>query len=142
MAVFKKICKLCNIEKSITEFHKDKRMLYGVGNRCKSCRRNNSVIQYNNSSIEYRMYYRAKSRARRKNWDFNIEISDIVIPEICPILKKPIDVPSIDRIDSSKGYIKGNIQIISTRANMLKNNASINELELILEHLKEACSIE
>lgn len=131
-----KICKLCGVSKDISQFHKDRKMLYGVGNRCKTCRKLQSVDQYKNNSKEYHIYHRAKSRASKKKWEFNIELSDIVIPEYCPILETKIDIPSIDRIDSNKGYIKGNIQIVSNRANMLKNNATIEELELILKFLK------
>ena len=39
---------------------------------------------------------------------------------------------SIDRKDSSKGYVKGNVAIISRRANLLKNNATIAELKAVL----------
>lgn len=69
--------------------------------------------------------------------EFNIDENDIVIPEICPILEVPITVgtkgdyeysPSIDRIDNSKGYIKGNIQIISKKANSMKNSATPTDL--------------
>jgi hypothetical protein len=87
---------------------------------------------------EKNLFQLARHRAKLKGIEFNIEISDIVIPEICPILglplKKIIDgnrdlSPSIDRIDNSKGYIKGNIQIISFKANTMKHNA--NETDLI-----------
>ena len=81
----------------------------------------------------------AKTRAKEKGWEFNLDESDIIIPKICPILeidllpggvgKQTFNSPSIDRIDSTKGYIKGNIRIISLRANMMKNDASLQELQ-------------
>jgi hypothetical protein len=75
-----------------------------------------------------------KARARVKNIDFNLEISDMVIPAVCPYLKTPFVYGdkntgmSVDRIDNSKGYIKGNIEIISVQANRMKNIASFTEL--------------
>ena len=49
--------------------------------------------------------------------------------------------PSLDRIDSSKGYIVGNISVISLRANMLKNNATLNELKMIVKWLDTGCEV-
>lgn len=81
--------------------------------------------------------HRTRLRAESKGLEFNIDEGDIVIPEICPILEVPIVVgtkgeyeysPSIDRIDNSKGYIKGNVQIISKKANSMKNSATPAEL--------------
>lgn len=81
------------------------------------------------------MLHRTRARAELKGLEFNIDEDDIVIPEICPILEVPIIVgtkgeyeysPSIDRIDNSKGYIKGNVQIISK--NSMKNSATSTEL--------------
>lgn len=88
-------------------------------------------------NITHSIWKKAKDRALKYGLDFDIEESDIVIPEICPILEVPIVFgtkdnyeysPSIDRIDNSKGYVKGNIQIISKKANSMKNSASIDEL--------------
>jgi hypothetical protein len=89
------------------------------------------------SNLEKRMFSSAKERAKRKGLDFNIELSDIVIPKLCPILgielfkgetKVRKNSPSLDRIDSTKGYIKGNVQVISNLANTMKNNATEKEL--------------
>lgn len=82
----------------------------------------------------------AKIRAKNKNLEFSIDEGDIIIPEKCPYLGMDLSMdrttnknirPSLDRIDPSKGYIKGNIQVISWRANMLKNNSSAEELLLL-----------
>lgn len=85
---------------------------------------------------EKRMLESAAMRAAKKGREFSIELSDIVIPTTCPVLGTPMVGPSLDRIDSSKGYVKGNVRVISKRANMLKNNATIEELELVLKDLK------
>jgi hypothetical protein len=37
--------------------------------------------------------------------------------------------PSVDRIDNSRGYTHDNIVIVSFKANRLKSNASIEELQ-------------
>ena len=84
----------------------------------------------------------ARQRAIKRGLEFNIEAVDVEIPKTCPILDIPIikhicvDVrsgphnnsPSIDRIDNTKGYIKGNIQVISHKANTMKANATPDEL--------------
>lgn len=102
---------------------------------CPKC----NTTRVKSQSIESKMYRRAKTRAKRRNIDFNIDQKDLIIPNICPILQIDLFVttgksgsfnnsPSLDRIDSTKGYIKGNIQIISSLANVMKSNASEKEL--------------
>ena len=98
-------------------------------------------------TIEYRMWKSAKDRSEKKGWDFNLLYEDIIIPKMCPLLNIPIkihstrehhsDAPSLDRIDSKKGYIKENVWVISHRANQIKNDATIDELEKITYNLKE-----
>ena len=98
---------------------------------------------------QYKMYHNAKHRSKKKGIPFQIEMEDIIIPETCPLLGIPIlletgdrrsaNNPSLDRInpDPSIGYVKENIQVISARANWLKADASLQELELLVENLKK-----
>ena len=89
-------------------------------------------------SPEYILWYRAKESSKIRNKEFNLEVEDIIIPTHCPYLGVQLllgiddhnspNYFSIDRIDSSKGYVKGNIQIISRLANTMKNGASIDQL--------------
>jgi len=66
------------------------------------------------------------------------------IPQECEVLHIPIrsnvgqggqspSSPSVDRIDSMKGYLTDNVRIISHRANLLKNNATFEEIKLVFE---------
>src|SRR5689334_20577241 len=156
----KKLCIFCHEEKDINEFVHDKRRIKSA-NYCKRCsylrvkkkwvdnhpdqtreitrrtRRNNPKIM---------LLARARQRAKIKNLPFNIDQNDIIIPDICPVLGikleygdrwKHENAPSIDRIRPELGYIKGNIKIISDRANRLKNNATIIELEKIILYMRE-----
>lgn len=86
----------------------------------------------------------AKSRAKKANLEFNIKVEDIILPEYCPVLKVKLTsgeafsgdpyAPSLDRIDNSKGYIEGNVEVISLRANRMKNCASFEELKNFCEY--------
>ena len=102
---------------------------------CKTC----NTTRVKSQSAESKMYRRAKSRAKEQGLPFDIEVSDIVIPKTCPVLGLPIYCsvgksggfkysPSLDKIDPSKGYVKGNIQVISQLANAMKASAKPSEL--------------
>lgn len=87
----------------------------------------------------------AKTRAKRKNIQFEITEDDIKpLPKVCPALgiklergvgKAHNNSLTIDRIDNSKGYTLNNISIISYRANFLKCDASLEELIKIVEYI-------
>lgn len=94
------------------------------------------------------MLYNCKRRAEKAGVAFNIDEFDLVIPEVCPVLDIPIIIgergrgtfspnsPSVDRIVPALGYIKGNILIISARANNLKNNGTPEELEKVAAYAR------
>jgi len=94
--------------------------------------------------VAKRLLKNAQIRALKKDILFDITLDDIVIPEICPILKIPLftgtkgnyqNSPSLDRIDNTKGYIQGNVKVISTLANTMKNSATIEQLYIFTENI-------
>ena len=108
-----------------------------------------SEAKRRNSNREKYLWTNAKRRAEAKGLDFDIEISDIIIPDFCPVLGGALKgssgeytredynpyklaAPSLDRIDSSKGYVKENVVVISTRANALKSDATLEELKMLV----------
>jgi len=93
----------------------------------------------------YKMFHNAQHRAKRKGIPFSITIDDIIIPETCPLLGIPLVStndkrdprnPSLDQKIPGQGYTPDNIWVVSSRANWIKCDASIQELELLVENLK------
>lgn len=99
-----------------------------INRKCMSQYRQNHFLAYKLKT--------AKSSAKRRGLEFNLQLSDLTIPKLCPLLEIPIvqeggttpNTASIDRIDSQLGYISGNVQVISYKANTMKSNATREEL--------------
>lgn len=92
------------------------------------------------------MLANAKKRAEKRGLEFNLNKEDIIIPELCPILKIPFIIgtkenydftPTIDRIDNSKGYTLDNIQIVTNKANTMKNSADFNMLTNFADYINK-----
>lgn len=138
-----KRCNGCDTDKPLEDFGKDKHKKYGRTSECKSCRKERSRERHFSLPLEVLMFNRSKSRAKKKNLEFSLELEDLKIPKYCPVFGKPLirgDIdwtPSLDRVDSSKGYTKENIEIISNRANRIKNNATLEELEQLVAYYKD-----
>ena len=88
------------------------------------------------NNIIHAMWKRAKDRAIKYNYDFNITEDDIIIPIFCGDKDNYENSPSLDRIDNNKGYIKGNVWVISKKANSMKNSATFNELNTFCQNIK------
>lgn len=102
---------------------------------------------YGKARPEWTMWTAAKARAKKNGLLFNILPDDIKIPERCPLLGVPLSCsegrhapnsPTLDRRDSSMGYIRGNVWVISHRANTLKSDATLRELELLAQNLRRS----
>ena len=133
-----KVCTMCKIEKSFTEFGGKKNGWVDLqGNthkwHCKAC-----DCKYNAETHmkkpHVRLFHLAKRRALKKGLLFTITMQDVKTKfpkdNICPVTKKPFlfgmdnrdSNPSIDRIDNTKGYTYDNIAVVSYIANRIKNN--------------------
>jgi hypothetical protein len=93
-----------------------------------------------------RLWRSAKARAKAKGIEFALDPRDIVIPEFCPVLALKLTPepglklchtsPSLDRFDNDKGYIPGNVFVISWRANCLKRDATADEMAAVLRYMR------
>lgn len=88
-----------------------------------------------------------KSVCEKEGVPFDMTVDDLApYPLTCPVLGTPInwmstgvsreDSPSIDRMVPDKGYVRGNVRVISNKANRLKSNASLDELDAIVRYMK------
>jgi hypothetical protein len=93
-----------------------------------------------------KIFQGAKGRATKAGIEFTIAYEDIDWVNVCPLLEIPIvydyagalqwDSPSLDRVDSTKGYVKGNVRVVSRRANTLKNCGTVDEIEMLGRNIR------
>lgn len=144
-----KVCTKCAVEKKISEFRERKDRSRRDGGivhhaHCKECQATDrkSWTSKNYDPV-HNMFWGAHQRAKIKGIPFEItkEYLRSIYPKdnICPILEYKMvpckttrdrTSPSLDKIDPSKGYVVGNVKIVSWQANTMKNNASLKELKL------------
>lgn len=138
-------CVKCSKNKMKTQGNPYAKKYYDK-NKEKICEQSRKDYHSTGKRYVYMLLKRASKRAQEKNIPFDITADDIRIPEFCPILgikliigetRGPDDFsPSLDRIIPENGYIKGNIEIISMRANRMKTNSTIKDVENLLKYLK------
>lgn len=137
-------CKVCDETKEQQEFRK----LKGgkVNTVCREC------INTKYTPDPAKAHLNAiRCRAKTSGVPFDLTLEDLVIPSECPALGIPLNshwggatrddvkdnCPSVDRIIPSLGYVKGNTQVISYRANRIKTDASKEEILSVYEWLAE-----
>lgn len=73
----------------------------------------------------------------------------MVIPDFCPVLGLPLyrnsggaaqgpNSPSLDRVNPALGYVRGNVKVISSKANAIKSNATPEELLRVAAYYQES----
>lgn len=96
---------------------------------------------YHNQRQKFRT---KKANAKTIGWEWTVEFGDLTWPTHCPILGIELDYfaeacqensPSFDQRVAGLGYVKGNVDIMSWRANRIKNNGTAAEHRLIADYL-------
>ena len=98
---------------------------------------------------------RAKFRTKKYNaerightWD--VDFGELEWPTHCPILGIELDYfnsfrsensPSFDQLIPGNGYTKGNVRVISYRANRIKNDGTAAEHRAIADYLDKECNV-
>jgi hypothetical protein len=107
--------------------------------------KNEQVREYRKTNPLTILLKSARYRANKKGIAFNLTKEDLVVPKVCPLLGIKLESqigkgyakdnsPTLDRLDPSKGYVKGNVWIISMKANRIKNDATLEEIKTLVEN--------
>lgn len=92
--------------------------------------------------VRRKMLRDAHKRAKARGTRFDLVLDDIPAPSRCPVFGVPLnwlrstpgaDSPSLDRIVNSEGYVRGNVWVISRRANSIKHDATPRELRVVAD---------
>ena len=158
----KKVCSKCLKEKDTIEFTRrsGRQGVKGfLRSYCKDCRHERETLRHlddpighlqrtrngiNRNPSRY-LYTKVREKAVRDGVPFNLSVDDIVVPTVCPVYGIPLfrgigkatdNSPSVDKIIPSLGYVKGNVCVISLKANRHKNDATLEELRLLVEYVE------
>lgn len=115
--------------------------------RLNSTARKEAARKYAVDNQDRIMLQSARRHAMLKGVKFDLTLQDIrrVWVDTCPILgiklvrgtgRRNENSPSLDRIHSDRGYEANNIHVISWRANRIKNDSTVQELEAIARYLR------
>lgn len=96
------------------------------------------------------LYTLARNRAAKKGIPFDLQPEDVRVPTLCPVLGITLrvgnpgkcgfplpDSPTLDRIIPEKGYVRGNVVVMSWRANSLKKDGTLDEITRLARWMKE-----
>lgn len=110
---------------------------------CKACSSNRSY-KWGTNADERKMLDAAKRRAKQQGVPFDLTVDDIHIPAFCPVLGVKLErsaggssggdnSPSLDKIVPERGYVRGNVIVISNKANRMKSNGTFDEMRRLAE---------
>lgn len=102
--------------------------------------------RYHAKHPHMRLLLEARKRAKKLGVPCNLTPEDVAIPVVCPVLGIPLakgvgkctgNSPSLDRIDAKGGYTKDNVIVVSFKANTIKSDATVAELQMVVDFYKK-----
>ena len=140
-----KECRICKENKPITDFY-----LRADSNtfrtECRPCQ--NKLLSKDRATIgSPRHCYillrdaRKRAKSRRMRCDITTEELAEIALDTCPVLGIKLEVggdswqnsPTLDRIDNTKGYVKGNVIMVSHLVNTIKNRATPSQIKKVAD---------
>ena len=133
-----KTCTQCGIDKPLEDY-------YDKLSECKPCKIARDV-ERSRRDPRSRMVATARYRSKQLGIPCDITKDDIEIPEYCPLLgiklksvgdgKRSNSSPSLDKLDPTKGYVKGNVWVISDKANRMKQDLTLDMMRHMIETIE------
>lgn len=105
-----------------------------------------AIDEIEKASVAKYLARNSRKRAKQLKIEHTVSWKDIPIPDVCPITLRPMQRElgqagpnsySLDRIDPDKGYVKGNVLVMSWQANRAKCELTLPMLERLVEYLKQ-----
>lgn len=149
-------CKVCCCSATLAFYHRNRKHFLDYAKQYMKQPRNRARSnglrkQRHLKDPRRRILTDAKGRAQRSGVPFDLKLDDISIPSHCPALgillhsgggKRQKDCsPTLDRIIPGLGYVRGNVAVVSWRANRLKSDATIADLEGVLAYYRSALAV-
>lgn len=141
-------CSKCGLEKLHTKFRMQYRKEVAFPRAwCIDCD-NRAHERCHRSTPEKKLAWALRTIkyfAEKRDLPFNIKLESFLpVPEVCPALETPMNYengrdsqPTFDRRIPALGYVDGNVCLISHRANRMKSDATVEELEAIVAWMKK-----
>ena len=145
-------CTRCFLVKELNSgFYKKSTGRMGFTSYCRDCIKQTTKINRQNRHKDrpfLEKHYNLKSSANHQGVRYNLtpEYLEEIWTGFCSIFGCPVQIrgdrrdsithAEIDKINPSLGYVKGNVQWVCHRANRIKDNATIDELEMVLSSMR------
>lgn len=145
-----KDCPRCRKLLPVAEYNACKSCPDELSSLCRPCTKKFADARESPDTRRRLLLSRVKTSAKKQGLPFDLTLDDIIVPTHCPVLGIPLvfgkattdaswrdNSPSLDRIIPARGYVKGNVVVVSYRVNRIKNDSTVTELQTIADFYTE-----